>query len=346
MGGLDSLTKDLEANVGETVDRLITADVANRLAVHTLYGLARSKYVHPLAMGAAKLLAASLRSGDIAFIATGWPNRPRISPSIAESDGPAGAVVLGRALQRAFNVVPAFVVEPTLVKPMLLVAQAGGFKVISSKEALSAIRAGVPVEPAALVMDFPVDVERAKTVAADMVNMYRPAVLVVIEKGGFNREGAILTAWANDTTAYMAKIDFLVKEIRRNGRPVIGIGDGGNEIGMSTIAEGISRSLPFGDRIVPVSQTDFLVVSAVSNWGAYGIAACLAFLNQDARVFHNEEIERRILHACADAGLIDGLTGRVEEGVDGMEWSVHVSLVRILRKTVETAIERAKGVEL
>ena len=45
-----------------------------------------------------------------------------------------------------------------------------------------------------------------------------------------------------------------------------GISDGGNEIGMSAIGNGIRDFLRFGDRIVPVCRTDALVVASVSNF--------------------------------------------------------------------------------
>ncbi len=329
--------------IGETIDRLITADVAQRDVVMELYRLARQKFETPLSMNAAKLLYESVTSGDVVFIATGWPNRPRLSPEIAESDGPAGAVVLGRALQKAANVLPVYVVEENLVGAMGTVAQAGGFKILSAHDTLPACEEGTSLEPAALVVGFPSDPNEAENVAPDLFEQYKPAALISIEKGGYNQDELILTSWANDSTRYMAKVDFLIQEMRQHGKLLIGIGDGGNEIGMSAIADGIREFLRFGDKTVPLCETDALVVASVSNWGAYGVAACLAFLKEDIRIFHNEDLERRILHACVDAGLIDGLTGRVEEGTDGLEASVHASIVKLLRTSVLLAIQREKG---
>lgn len=331
---------------GETIDRLITADIAQRDVVIELYRLAREKCETPLSMNAAKLLLKSVASGGVVFIATGWPNRPLLSPEIAESDGPVGAVVLGRALQLSTNVLPVFIVEDTLIKAMSTVARAGGFKVLSPDEIRKARAANISIEPAALVIGFPSDPKEAEDVAPQLFEQYKPAALISIEKGGYNQEGLILTSWANDSTKYMAKVDFLIQEMKQHGKLLIGIGDGGNEIGMSTIADGVRDFLRFGDRIVPICKTDALVVASVSNWGAYGVAACLAFLKQDIGIFHNANLERRLLHACVDAGLIDGLTSRVEEGTDGLEVDVHAAIVSILEKTVEMGIQRARGVVL
>ena len=49
----------------------------------------------------------------------------------------------------------------------------------------------------------------------------------------------------------------------------IGIGDGGNEIGMGKIPhETIVKNIPNGDLIHCRVPTDHLIVAGVSNWGA------------------------------------------------------------------------------
>ena len=54
----------------------------------------------------------------------------------------------------------------------------------------------------------------------------------------------------------------------------IGIGDGGNEIGMGKIPhETIVKNIPNGDLIHCRVPTDHLIVAGVSNWGAYALAA-------------------------------------------------------------------------
>ena len=51
---------------------------------------------------------------------------------------------------------------------------------------------------------------------------------------------------------------------------LIGIGDGGNEIGMGKIPhETIVKNIPNGDLIHCRVPTDHLIVAGVSNWGVY-----------------------------------------------------------------------------
>src|SRR5687768_15661338 len=59
----------------------------------------------------------------------------------------------------------------------------------------------------------------------------------------------------------------------------IGIGDGGNEIGMGKIAWNvINKNIPGGGLVACRIATDYLIVCGVSNWGAYGLAAGVILL--------------------------------------------------------------------
>jgi hypothetical protein len=120
---------------------------------------------------------------------------------------------------------------------------------------------------------------------------------------------------------------------------------------MGNIQEDLRKWLPFGNKckcpcesgIVPSTVTDYLVTSAVSNWGAYGIAACLAILRKNPKVFHDPELEHWIFTNCANAGLIDGVSGYVTRGADGLSAEIHASLVAILGKLIEVSLHAGKG---
>jgi len=332
--------EDLQAaliEIAETIDQLITSDVTSRGVISKLYRFAREKTAIPLTLAAAQALADSIKVGDVVFIATGWLDRPHVSLQIGETDGPPGAVVLARALHHAFNVVPFFLIEESLVTIMEAVVQAVGFKILPREEAIKAASSEAPIH-AASVLSFPADLNEAAKVSTHLIRQYQPSAVIAIEKGGMDNKGLIYTSRGDDTTAYMAKIDLLMHEAQKSRITTIGIGDGGNEIGMGIIQEGIRKALPFGEIIAPVTETDYLVTASVSNWGAYGIAACLAILLGNPAVFHDEILEQRILHRCADAGLIDGISGYVEEGADGLPAKVHIALVTILAALVKQGL--------
>jgi hypothetical protein len=104
----------------------------------------------------------------------------------------------------------------------------------------------------------------------------------------------------------------------------IGIGDGGNEIGMGKIPwEVIDRNIPRGGLVACRIATQHLIVCGVSNWGAYALAAGVAILRGQklASPLFDPDTERRILQVMVDAGpLVDGVTGAPTATVDGLTW--------------------------
>jgi hypothetical protein len=114
----------------------------------------------------------------------------------------------------------------------------------------------------------------------------------------------------------------------------IGIGDGGNEIGMGKIPhETIVKNIPNGDLIHCRVATDHLIVAGVSNWGAYALAAGVALLRgvELPDELFDPDRERAILQTMVDAGpLVDGVTGQQTATVDGLTWEQYIApLVRI-----------------
>ncbi|RPJ05411.1 MAG: DUF4392 domain-containing protein [Deltaproteobacteria bacterium] len=328
--------------LADQIDRLITLDLPFRGVIDVLYPSARERAGEPLAMKAAKELHRLLKAKDVVLIATGWPDRPHISPEIAETDGPPGAAALGRALHRGLKVIPFFLIEENLVGPMERVVQSAGFRVLPPKETIAAGDSPSAIHAAA-VLGFPSESKRAKKKATLLMNTFKPAAVIAIEKGGMNEKGIVHTSRGHDTTEPMAKIDFLMEEAIHRNVLTLGIGDGGNEIGMGNIREEIKQKLPFGDKclcpcgsgIAPVTQTDLLVTATVSNWGAYGVSACLAILLKKPDVLHDPETERRILEQAAGAGFIDGISGFVEPGADGLAAEVHCQITSLLNLIVK-----------
>lgn len=331
--------QDLEYLFAERVDQLISLDVASRNVVHMLYPFARKKNKLPLAMTAARLLKEKVQAGDYVFIATGWPDRPHVTPEIAETDGPPGAAALARAIHFGLKAIPIILIEEHLVKPMEMVLEATGLRVVSSEEAMLAYQYHAPIHAAA-VIGFPFDVENAKQKSVELLEGLKPSAVISIEKGGMNQKGEIHTSRGAETTKWMAKVDFLIEDAKMKNIVTIGIGDGGNEIGMGNIRKEIQANIPYGATctcgcnggIAPINEVDVLIAASISNWGAYGVAACLAFLSDDIDVFHNREIEERILRRSADARFIDGITGLVDPSADGLRWPIHAAFVDILRE--------------
>ena len=137
-----------------------------------------------------------------------------------------------------------------------------------------------------------------------------------------------------DVSQYMAPAHVLVEASMRQSPPVttIGIGDGGNEIGMGKIPwDIIRRNIPRGGLVACRVPTDYLIVCGVSNWGAYGLATGVRLLRgapHDTDLFDLER-ERRLLQLMVGQGpLVDGLSGKQLAGVDGLSFERYAEPLR------------------
>jgi hypothetical protein len=114
-------------------------------------------------------------------------------------------------------------------------------------------------------------------------------------------------------------------------QPAIGIGDGGNEVGMGKLpAEVIAACIPNGKRIACTIATTYLLAAGVSNWGAYALAAGVAAVRGQAlpAVWFASAPHRELLRAMVLAGpLVDGVTGAGTLTVDNVPWPVYAGVL-------------------
>ena len=116
-------------------------------------------------------------------------------------------------------------------------------------------------------------------------------------------------------------------EAIRNQAVTIGIGDGGNEIGMGKIPwEVIATNVPNGAITACRVATDYNLVCGVSNWGAYALGAGVWHLTGKSLPVHLFNVEReRIIgeKIISSVKLVDGVTGQRTLSVDGLPWDVY-----------------------
>lgn len=329
------------------LDQLVTLDLGQRGVVAELHRWAVDRQGQGRAFAAASALATRARPGHVVLIATGWPDRPHVTPLVAETDGPPGAALLGRGLHFGLGVVPIFVVESDLVCAMASVAEAAGLRALKPGEAIAAAVSRAPLHACA-VISLATDLVAARAEAKALFEKFNPTAVIAVEKGGLNRTDHILTSRGDDTSDALAKADTLFWEAGHRGVLTIGIGDGGNEIGMGVIEAEIAAHLPFGrvgrnpvkGGIAPHTQVDQLVVAAVSNWGATAVAAALAVLTGRPEVLHPPALERAVLEAAARHSLIDGISGVVAPTADGLETEVHMAVAELAGRLVRSTIAK------
>jgi hypothetical protein len=204
-----------------------------------------------------------------------------------ETDGPPGAVVLGRALQRLDRRV---VYVTDRVSEGLMRELTGPDDVVT----------------------FPVADEAAsRQHARRLLEAHGPSLLISIERCGRTKDGRYLNMRGLDVSGQTAQIDFLFDP----AIPSVGIGDGGNEIGMGNVADAVAAS---GKLVADpcVTRVSRLVIASVSNWGGYGLVAALSAIT-GLDLLPSVEEERRLVERTAVLGAVDGTTGESDGKVDG-----------------------------
>ena len=151
------------------------------------------------------------------------------------------------------------------------------------------------------------------------------------------------TMRGRDITASMSPAHrlFEAADRKEQGIVTIGIGDGGNEIGMGKIPWAvIHRNIPNGGLVACRVPTDHLIVCGVSNWGAYGLAAGVRLLRRapaETDLFDLDK-EEALLEMMVEKGpLVDGVSGLPTVSVDGFAFDRYAEPLRRIRE-VETGI--------
>ena len=236
------------------------------------------------------------------LIATGFYISKAGAP---EADGPPGALALGRALESLGQRV--VYVSDCYTAPILLPF----------------------VKDEAQVVDFPIaDDDVSRQFASDLLSRLKASLLISIERCGLTEHGTYLNMRGLDISLQTARLDHLFLQHPRT----IGIGDGGNEIGMGNLAQFIP-TVPTLPANPAMTRTTHLVISSTSNWGAYGLLAALSRLT-GRDLLPNEDEEAALIRRMVDLGAVDGVLGVSQYSVDGMDVKEHGEALRLLRNLV------------
>lgn len=232
----------------------------------------------------------------------------------AETDGPAGTMVMARALL-------ALGYHPVILTDSFC----KGF-----------------FEPEGIDVEYlPMQAEDADCLA--VAQKYRPVGMISIERCGRNIQDDYANMRGISIAENTAPVDRLFELTGPDAAesscriPSIGVGDGGNEIGMGNLKDIITKDLA----LVPCRvKTDLLVTASVSNWGAYGIAAALQLLT-GKRVYSEIDGEpvdqktEKFIAMTVGVGSVDGVTHQRVAHVDGYEAGVETEILTALANTAD-----------
>jgi hypothetical protein len=207
-----------------------------------------------------------------------------------ETDGPPGAIAIGNALA------------------------ALGKEVIYVTDSYTSPLFTDDVLETGRVVVFPIaDPETSKEFAQKLRDEIKPACLIAIERAGLNQDKKYLNMAGRDITACTAKIDYLFY----GQENTLGIGDGGNEIGMGNLAQYIPAvdTLPDNPAVTCVTK---LLLASISNWGGYGLVAALAKLT-GKNLLPSVDWEKKIIRKIIEKGAVDGASGKAILAVDNFD---------------------------
>jgi len=267
---------------------------ADQLAPHATGGL---KYAaeHLLAPGGAVALITGF------YVA-------QAQPPAAETDGPLATLAIAEALIG-------------MGRPVVVLTDAPCAPVLHAL----ADEANLPAETV-LIADADMDLILAlKTRDVDTV--------FAIERPGQAPDGRCYSMRGRDLSAVTLAFDPLFAP--DSGFIRLAAGDGGNEIGMGRIpASIIAETVDQGAKIACTTSSDALIVTGVSHWTAYALAAAAQAIAPDHaalwRAIVHPERETARMQAALNAGAVDGVTAQPNPTIDGLDLPHHWAQARQL----------------
>ncbi|MDR2090925.1 MAG: DUF4392 domain-containing protein [Clostridiales bacterium] len=324
-------------NIGQNLDNLMNLDPRGYGVCRILYKAAREYTKKPLTVNAAEKLIELVKDGDIVYIITGFV---LLSHKKAEMDGIVGAVLLARALVKAFNAKPVIVCPEDNLKAVENLANVAGLHLYKSIDELKEY----PVSMG--VITFTKDAKEAVKQADEILKKAKPPVLISTEAPGANKRGVYHNATGLNVTDLEAKADVFFKAAAKAGIPTIAVGDLGNEIGMGAIAPHLYKYIPYaaegrcrcgcGGGIAADSAADHIITATVSDWGVNALIAALAFLTGKSDVLHSNDDQKRAIYTASESGMID-MHGWLIPAIDGFDLSINLAILSLMRECIEYA---------
>lgn len=283
-------------------------DYFRKLEKIITYNLSRRGMEGANLTGELKKAAMSLKNANTVLIVTGFVIKDRL---FGETDGPTGAVCIAKALDMVGK--NAIIITDIYSEKILRIAlQLTGLEII-----LEIINKCDETNFYEIIL-----------------NKYKPDCLISIERPGEAADGLMYSMTGECISTLVPSMDGLFKEAKKRGLCTIGIGDGGNEIGMGKIRDYVINNVPHGDIMAASFATDYLILSGVSNWGAHALVAAMSILfNRD--LSYSAETGEKLLRAIVDIGAVNGITKENTLTVDGLGLDENIKVFNDIKAIVE-----------
>ena len=331
----------------DEIDRMIRRDPARRGLIAT------EEARGPLCPGQLALAAVDLADcGQFVVIVTGF-FIPAATPPAAETDGPPGAVMLAAALiqcgmtvkivtdafcRRAVEVAAQemHLPESTVVIPGNDLEEIERwFRTTAAEQGarwthLIAIeRVGPSHTPQSITQQLS---PNQSTDLAEFQELVPPHE----QNHNYNMRGVCIDA----VTPPLHRLFELAHQVP--GIKTIGIGDGGNEIGMGSISWQELRLRLNNESAARTPcriATDWTIVAGVSNWGGMALAASILWLKDQATVtdaWTTRQQLQLLERMVAEGPAVDGITRLPEPTVDGLPFLTYIQAWEGIQRAVHS----------
>lgn len=253
---------------------------------------------------------AATKEGHTAIITGFWIP----AAGAAETDGPLGAVLLGQVLATLGWRVE-LLAEPFCSEVMRLAL---------SKDPSLTVGAQIAVHDLTADTEPPANLTHLIAIERVGPNHAHEDIPPANRDQCHTMRGYIITDKMTSVHRWFESSENLSKGRKPPEYSTIGIGDGGNEIGMGKAPRHvIAKNVYNGGLIACRIATHHNIVCGISNWGAFGFAAGVWHLSGrsfDSRLFDIERDRQVWQRVIEQTVLVDGVTGRRELTVDGLSW--------------------------
>lgn len=262
--------------------------------------------------------AADLLRGERVIVVTGFCIRAAM---IGETDGPPGALVVADALRQ-------------LGKDVVLVSDVHSSGLLDAGAALY----GAPFQTVVLDAEQEVADRQIDALLAD----FKPTQVLAIERPGSAVDGHRYSMRGEALDDLVPAADRLLAG--QAPYRTVGIGDGGNELGMGSLRDPLMDQVAHGELIFCDTPADYVIAAGISNWGGSALVAALSLLS-GRPLLRAPGHELAVLRAMVAAGAVDGCTRRNELSVDGLAWDDYATTLADIYHETQSALAAARLIE-
>ncbi|MBT7375254.1 MAG: 5-oxoprolinase/urea amidolyase family protein [Porticoccaceae bacterium] len=159
--------------------------------------------------------------------------------------------------------------------------------------------------------------------AQQALDLHKPSLVISIERPGLTADNIYCNMRGEDISDRCASFDHF---LNLASCPTIGIGDGGNEIGMGNLIDSLAEL-----NIEPsITCCDELLVADVSNWAAHGLIALIGAMRGEDMLREWDNLE--VLRYLSQRGSVDGVSRQNTLTEDSLESEISEQLILALRK--------------